>query len=94
MDPIVTGFLVIAVAASAVAVLLGWWGRPWTAAAVAVVALLAATPLSRLLSGPVIVAGLVILTGVAGWAAWPRNQVEDTSRAQRHGGRPGRGGGR
>lgn len=92
MDAIMTGFLVVTVAASVAAVLLGWWGRPWTAAAVAVVALLAATPLTRLLPDPVIVAALVILTGMAGRAVWPRSRDEDTPRARRSGARTGRGG--
>ncbi len=98
MDATMTGFLLVAAGASVVAVLLGWWGRPWTAAAVAVAALLAATPLTRLLPDPVIVAALVLLISVAGWAAWPRtgteSQAGDIRRARRSGARPGRGGAR
>jgi drug/metabolite transporter (DMT)-like permease len=41
-----------------------------------------------------IVAALLILPGVAGWAVWPRSRVQDTLRARRSGARPGRGGAR
>ncbi|RZT87336.1 hypothetical protein EV383_4255 [Pseudonocardia sediminis] len=92
MDPILIGFLLVTVATMGVAVVAWWSGRPWTAAAIAVVALLAATPLTRLLSDPVIVAALVVLTGLAGWAAWPHTRTGATPRARRGGARPGRGG--
>ncbi len=79
MDAIMTGFLVVAATAAVAAALLAWWGRPWTAAAVAVVALLAATPLAQLLPDTLVVAGLLCLVVVVGWAVWPR-----PGRANRH----------
>lgn len=98
MDPILIGFLLVAVMAAGVGAAAWWSGRPWTAAGVMVVALLAATPLTRLVPDPLIVAALVVLTGVAGWAAWPRTRTEertgDSARARRGEARPGQGGAR
>ncbi|MBW0101642.1 hypothetical protein [Pseudonocardia sp. KRD291] len=71
MDPILTAFSVVAVVASTCMVLAWWRRRPWTAAAIGVVAALAVTPLLREVPQPVIVAGLLVLVGAAGWAVWP-----------------------
>lgn len=72
MDPIQTGFAVVAALASVAALLVWWRRRPWTAALPVVVALVAATPLTRGLPDVVIAAGLLGVTGAAGWALWPR----------------------
>ena len=71
MDPILIAFAFVAVVASTCAVLAWWRRRPWTAAVISVVAALAVTPLLREAPQPLIVAGLLVLVGAAGWAVWP-----------------------
>lgn len=72
MDPILFAFAVVAATVAAEAARAWWRGRRWAAALLAVLAAVAVTPLTVGLSAPVIVAGLLLLTGVVGWLCWPR----------------------